>query len=61
MGHNLLVTRSLAVVDQDLGLLTDGVGVAADLGQRAATHQQASEQDGQQAHRACSQSCPAAC
>jgi hypothetical protein len=53
-GHYLPVTRCLAVVDEDLGLLADGVGVAVDLGQRAAPHQQASCET-----QAGGQSCPA--
>lgn len=44
MGNYLLVTRGLAVVDEDLGLLADGVGVATHTGEGTTPHQ-TSEQD----------------
>ena len=39
MGNYLLVTRGLAVVDEDLGLLSDGVGVATHTGEGTTPHQ----------------------
>ena len=44
MGNYLLVTRGLAVVDEDLGLLADGVGVATHTCEGTTPHQ-TSEQD----------------
>ena len=44
MGNYLLVTRGLAVVNEDLGLLADGVGVATHTGKGTTPHQ-TSEQD----------------
>lgn len=45
MGNYLLVTRGLAVVNEDLGLLADGVGVATHTCEGTTPHQQTSEQD----------------
>jgi len=39
MGNYLLVTRGLAVVNEDPGLLADGVGVATHTGEGTAPHQ----------------------
>ena len=39
MGNYLLVTRGLAVVNKDLGLLADGVGVATHTGEGTTPHQ----------------------
>jgi len=59
-GNYLPVTRCLAVVDEDLGLLADGVGVAAHLGERAAPHQPevSEKKDEQESRQACLRSCP---
>jgi hypothetical protein len=50
----------LAVVDEDLGLLADGVGVAAHLGERAAPHQPeiSEKNEEQESRQACLRSCP---
>lgn len=45
MDNYLLVTCGLAMVNEDLGLRADGVGVATHTGEGTAPHQQTSEQD----------------